>query len=701
MNIVEELRKVTRDQFIQAFEKIDSEGIPSALESRYYDLIFNSKKYPPKLVISYAIEIATGESVKTSTFQFGKANALWPVLINHGFDLIDKEDFVLKELLKQFVENSLLLGTAEGSFKTSSYATNYKDLETKVSFGQGSPTDFPWMAFLGYDQEVSKGIYPVILFSRKSSTQNFEICYGRSATEESKIDWDADFLAGLPNSTTWKYPDSVVQKTFTIASKADLDSQMDEILEQLSIVISHFHSQMNPENFKSVCSYFKESTVDSYLSILGFILYKIEAELDSQKIVFSCKNGGLNFIIGQRYAFNLSKTKNGQEEFGFITNIKLIGDSAEYKGSGNAAYFSNTTDPGFINKHIKAFRDACTYEFDRTNRSGYINSDDADFRAAAFENITPIEKDSSDHKEVESMQLNALNTIFYGPPGTGKTVFATKLMDDFEKSYKGTDGQAKISLNTKFVTFHQSYSYEDFIEGIKPVVTLNGNISYDVKPGTFKIFCDLARKDEKNKYLFVIDEINRGNISKIFGELITLIEESKRENKEFCVPVQLQYSKESFTVPSNVYLVGTMNTADRSIANIDLALRRRFVFVPLYPDSTEVKDVAGIQLNRIFQLLNKRIQVLAGDDHQIGHAFFMGLTQISEVKSVWFNKIIPLIQEYFYGDYERIKALIPSFVIEEKVSVKMDDDTERVLKRLKNIKDYKDNSSFIEDMNNI
>ena len=132
------------------------------------------------------------------------------------------------------------------------------------------------------------------------------------------------------------------------------------------------------------------------------------------------------------------------------------------------------------------------------------------------------------------------------------------------------------------MTFHQSYGYEDFIEGIKPTIT-NGNISYEVASGVFKKFCEAACIRPTENFVFIIDEINRGNISKIFGELITLIEDDKREE----ISVTLPYSQEEFTVPRNVYIIGTMNTADRSIALIDTALRRRFGFIEMMPRPEE------------------------------------------------------------------------------------------------------------------
>lgn len=162
-------------------------------------------------------------------------------------------------------------------------------------------------------------------------------------------------------------------------------------------------------------------------------------------------------------------------------------------------------------------------------------------------------------------------------------------------------------------------------------------------------------------YVLIIDEINRGNISKIFGELITLIEEDKREN----LSVKLPYSQETFTVPKNLYIIGTMNTSDRSIASIDIALRRRFKFVEMMPQKELVADF-GINFAGVFEYLNTKIKILLDRDHQIGHSYFIKTKYenagIDELKTIWFSEILPLLNEYFYCDWEKLKLIVPGFI---------------------------------------
>ena len=219
-----------------------------------------------------------------------------------------------------------------------------------------------------------------------------------------------------------------------------------------------------------------------------------------------------------------------------------------------------------------------------------------------------------------------------------------------------------------FITFHQSYSYEEFIEGIRPVLD-SDTLRYELKDGIFKKICNKAAQDPDNRYVLVIDEINRGNMSKIFGELITLIEEDKRIGEENELKITLPYSGDLFGVPNNLYIVGTMNTADRSIALLDIALRRRFVFEEVMPDYKLLDSaMEEIDLGDILKKINKKIEFLIDRDHQIGHSFFLKVKKakdseekIDKLWNVWYYEIIPLIQEYFYNDWENIGRLLNKY----------------------------------------
>lgn len=210
------------------------------------------------------------------------------------------------------------------------------------------------------------------------------------------------------------------------------------------------------------------------------------------------------------------------------------------------------------------------------------------------------------------------------------------------------------------VTFHPSYTYEDFVEGYKPIPTGTGQLDLRLTDGVFKRVCRAAQADPARPYLLVIDEINRGNIPKIFGELITLLEKDKRG-----MTVVLPQSRETFTVPPNVYLVGTMNTADRSIKLLDAALRRRFAFIELMPD-TEVLaggTIGDLDLAAFLSGLNSRIAATEGREKQIGHSFLMAangepVSSITEFAQRFRYEILPLLQEYSYEDYAELESYI-------------------------------------------
>ena len=234
--------------------------------------------------------------------------------------------------------------------------------------------------------------------------------------------------------------------------------------------------------------------------------------------------------------------------------------------------------------------------------------------------------------------------ILYGPPGTGKTYIAQKLA----RYFVGGD-EARVRL----IQFHPSYSYEEFMEGIRPEARDDGPPIYPVRPGAFRTFCDAARGQE-GRHVLIIDEINRGNIAKIFGELMFLLEYRQKE-------VQLPYSGLAFSIPENVYLIGTMNTADRSIALVDFALRRRFHFVHMGADRAVLKrwiDKNGAPVPYLLELFDAVNRAIGDRDYQIGFSHFMkpGLTE-PDLARIWRYSIEPYLEEYFFDNRAKVDEL--------------------------------------------
>jgi len=267
-----------------------------------------------------------------------------------------------------------------------------------------------------------------------------------------------------------------------------------------------------------------------------------------------------------------------------------------------------------------------------------------------------------------------LNLILYGPPGTGKTY---RLKNDYLPRYQDEAGD-----RFEFVTFHQSYAYEDFVEGIRPV-TENGTVTYEVRPGVLKRLCDRARKAPDKRFSLFIDEINRGNVAKVFGELITLVEVDKRIRTDAAgkrlasckgLEVTLPYSGERFGVPANVDVIGTMNTADRSIALLDSALRRRFRFEELTPKPELLESIAdgegnAIDLRQLLQALNARLSRLLHRDQTLGHSYFYHVKSFDELRRVFAREILPFLQEAFYDDWRQIRYVLADQTVEEELQL--------------------------------
>lgn len=239
------------------------------------------------------------------------------------------------------------------------------------------------------------------------------------------------------------------------------------------------------------------------------------------------------------------------------------------------------------------------------------------------------------------------NLILQGAPGTGKTYITHPLALSIIEDNGDVDEKEQID----FITFHQSMDYDDFIEGIRTEITEDGQIVYKIRPGIFREMCTKAKENPQKNYVLIIDEINRGNVSKIFGELISLIEPDKRES----LKAKLPYSKEEFSVPKNLYIIGTMNTTDRSVGSLDYAIRRRFAFYTLlsrkeivessYSSKEELKQVSDL-FDAVWNYIDKTKTEMDVDDLMVGHSYFMYKDK-EDLDMKWKYTILPLIQEYY------------------------------------------------------
>ena len=521
---------------------------------------------------------------------------------------------------------------------------------------------------------------------------------------------------------------------------------------------------------------FNKQQLEEYYSFLDLIIERFGLEKSDKRLVFNVNNEGqIVFTIGQRYVWITGTNKEGFK-FEVISEKPISNKYLDFDGKPTAFWngFSNISE---VLKHQQSIFNAIEKELNRTQISGFLKYNkeelekmafDADFRKEVLDQLKTITITDEPMKNTDKTPVVPLNQILFGAPGTGKTYHTKEMAVEIINGKKEKD-RTREEINKEyeelieagqivFTTFHQSLSYEDFIEGIKPE-TIDGNVTYEVKDGIFKSICKNAfskeitsdnfevvyqklldeidnsvdnklvletlvhakeftiYKNSKNNIRFhsntekaneavikkevlehylktgevldwapytksvanyiiekynyiqneaiepkphvlIIDEINRGNVSAIFGELITLLEEDKRKGNPEHTEVKLPYSGDNFSVPNNVYIIGTMNTADRSVEALDTALRRRFSFVEMQPDPNELSEVGDVDLSKLLKTINERIELLIDKDDQIGHSYFIGIQGLEDLKRTFKDKIIPLLEEYFYGDFGKIGLVL-------------------------------------------
>lgn len=530
---------------------------------------------------------------------------------------------------------------------------------------------------------------------------------------------------------------------------------------------------------------FDKKQLEEYYDFLDSIIENFGFQEDDKRLVFNADKNKIVFTIGQRYIWNTATIGKDDYKFRTISEKKISNNFVNFDGSPTA-YLCKLNNISEAQKNKQSVFNSIENELNRTQISGYSKYNKKELERMAFDIdfrnkiLSQLEYQTTTEKPMESIKSNKktpLNQILFGAPGTGKTYNTKRIAVEIINGEKArTREEINVEyenlVNAKqivFTTFHQSLSYEDFIEGIKPE-TSDGNVTYEVKDGVFKSLCQNANpkntvsfenayeklqqklaeneiielktptdktfsialnkngnlslmtgskrekqgvltkekllqqlngkevfigwegyfkgvinhlKSEFNfnpettentkNYVLIIDEINRGNVSAIFGELITLLEEDKRKGNKEQTEVTLPYSNDKFSVPNNVYIIGTMNTADRSVEALDTALRRRFSFIEMQPNPSVLlnSEYQDVNLKQLLETINQRIEVLFDKDHQIGHSYFIGIQNLEDLKQTFKDKIIPLLEEYFYGDFGKIGLVLGgSFIYQEENKAK-------------------------------
>lgn len=772
---------ITKAHLEKAIEEIDKKGITKGRHSSTYDVVYKGKSYPPKLVISIANRFANGEELDSKNFSGGKNTQAFQLLKKEGFHIELKDGTTMEEFEQEedfsIVVSDFLKQAKEGGLKTKDYPKSYRDLKVKVSFGQGVAARIPWIAIYKQPNKVSDGIYPVFLYYKE--IDKLILAYGISETSIPSQNWGVSNLNTISNwykesfnSKPDRYGSSYIKNIYDV-NNIDINQvnmDLEEIIETYKDILD---KNQNTNN-----ELYLDDEAKNYIYYLRKIVKSLGLNKNDERIVFSVRDNSLNFIIGQRYSFNFF-TKKTKGSYGVISKVKLNETGEPYEGISPQPFYNYYNEFNPTKSDWDFIIDSMKDELNRTVKSSFNKHNDFNFEDYVYTSI-------DESKQTNNNMNFSLNTILYGPPGTGKTyntiLRAAQIIEKREiTSYNEALEIFKKNLHERieFITFHQNYSYEDFIQGLRPETDNKSSLVFDKKDGVFKEIADKAlgnirlsekapselsrearfnialekfqdiiienednyaindtafifeieedafrytgekwknhtsglrmkfsdlkefyRNDVKNRkdikkltsisglanqhatyyflvydqiikqlpeeveitnkveelnYVIIIDEINRANISRVFGELITLIEPDKRSHGSIPLEARLP-SGDPFIVPSNLHIIGTMNTADKSIALLDIALRRRFEFESMYPqyeiEGQEIYDVD------ILKKINEQIIKSKGHDFQIGHAYFMG--DNNDLVERINKKVIPLLLEYYMNDEKEVKSILQS-----------------------------------------
>lgn len=665
----------------KAAEIIDKEGVPKGRESDKYVVIINGKQYPPKHLIATGYRAWKGEEWPVSKFSGGDQTN--PYLIRRGFEVrrlsgelvsineYRKTGFDFSPLLKEYLEIKYGLKISKGTGR--SHLTlpsgtvlhvrgskklkrgafyylqeeDYHDIQKNPNWYFVAVYDKPETSlvlpgetlkeiFEGKPLTYQKNKKPKWYFDIREKDGRYSLVLHHGGAKEHGITsylnrWKqiSDF-AGLPITRGLDQTSNTTQ--YFLVQVSEIGSKN---LLQVEPVYKHYgwqetprdsdHGKVKPGDILLV--YFARKAIDFNMQLKK--VYRVDAVTKNNEEfglteVQELKDLSLESV---RKAIENGKLSNkfeklGQQGFNIIQIDKSDLDSVLALDSGASINMQNNPVKGLT-------------------------------LGLLAESILFQEKDL---KELEDLLIEKQQLIFYGPPGTSKTYVARK----FASYFVGSE------TNVKIVQFHPSYSYEDFIEGIRPKTSENGdNVGFSKQLGLFSTLVTDCKSRPNEKFVLIIDEINRGNIAKIFGELIYLLE--YRDEKVF-----LTYSPDKeFWIPKNLYIIGTMNSADRSIAYIDYALRRRFYFKGFYPDYIMLEkwfEKNPTRLNtkeyprKIIETLtkvNEEIQEKFGPEYQVGHSYFM-VKNLDEqrLKRILEYSIKPLLEQYFYGKKDDIEDLV-------------------------------------------
>ena len=531
----------------------------------------------------------------------------------------------LKELIEEFYDKWQNIDGLWRNDFFPSVTEGYTEYSIKISFGQGIrivPPKNPWMAFLKYNQRVSKGIYPII------TIENNLLYIYLGVSQENNPELDSNFITRLK--------EQIGTKEFTISDTDDLMNYLEDILNQFDSEMNKYINRtpvvLEPTNstVKNIILYGSPGVGKTHNT--KKLISLIESGKSDKEIFENIKNNEFTDVVDINDIKDRVKFITFHQSFGYEDFIEGFRPNDEGNIELEDGVFKNICDEARIN-FIRSIKYKSTLEYDERQEK-------------LFELF--IDEVENEIDKNEKYYINS-------------TVYITSVEGDAFR-YQGTNWKNSQRMkfdDIKLIWGHSGFTRKD----IKNIPNISG---LAIQHATYFAYLsskllefsesqniqisEIEKEEQKNFYL-VIDEINRGNISKIFGELITLIEEDKRDTLEVTLP----YSKKSFKIPSNLYIIGTMNSTDKSIALIDIALRRRFTFLKMKPNSDLVENVKA---KNIMEQLNGKITETLGADYVLGHSYFMKIDSDDDLGFVLEYKIKPLLEEYFYGDEQGLKNIL-------------------------------------------
>ena len=659
---------IKRNHILQAIKKIDEEGIPANAHSTTYDLLYNDKRYPAKLVIALANEFVNGVVLDRTSFSGGLKSKCFSILEMEGFDIVEK-DLVETNLKDSIAEphseykslgdykplNQILYGPP-GTGKT--YSTINKALEIlDPEFLKNNNNDRASLKNR-FDNLINSNRIGFVTFHQSFSYEDFVEGIKASTTDGNSVSYDVE--------------DGIFKKMCAAAAAKATSNLESKRTNTAPINLSGRKIwKMSLGNTLGDDSYIYNDCIKGGYVTLGYgnQVDFSRAKKRSEVAALLKENGYKS--KDEKYDYNITSVNNFKNNISTGDIIVISDGNNKFRAIAEVAgdyYFdAEAAEEGIDYCQCRKVNWLKTYSESLPKEELFNNNlsqmtlyrlKEPTIDLAKLNNLVNQENTANQldvGTEVSSYRVVSLSNDlieFAKPNGSNLPIarsIVNELVDLVKRNKINLEDIKRKAVFDKVETNLEKYlvnGYPNLLAPLVKQVIENGIASGSNTP-------------TQNRVL-IIDEINRGNIASIFGELITLIEPSKRASGEESLSVKLPYSKQSFSVPSNLYLIGTMNTADKSLAQVDIALRRRFEFIEMMPNYevlSQIPNIEGIDIQKLVETLNDRIELLIDREHTIGHSFFLPLKRnpsFEKLISIFELQIFPLLEEYFFEDWEKV-----------------------------------------------